>query len=693
MSKKWRVAKALEQLLAELNSHALNRSTLSDGAIGDTAHASRKSDHNPWIDDGGLGVVTARDFTHDPAHGADMDKIVAHLVKRRDPRIKYIIWNWKMWRSYDKLGVSAWTPIPYDGTNGHTKHAHISVNSDKASYDSTATWGLSKGMVVLKDVGISKDQSNNTPHGGQKTASRFEKYREGVEPGARIIKEGSAGNDVKWVQDALGVRADGYFGAITEATVIHWQKSHKLTPDGIVGPITWKALKAFMAPKNPNKPVQQRPIEQQPAQVNNTGFVKNGRTFPSQDGYPVYAQGYDETTHRNEDWGSITIASQTGRTVSAIGCAMTAVTMALSGITGRTITPDEMATFMKSKNGFGPQGDILSWDLMGTLVTPQVDLFRHSGFTADKIDQELAAGRPVIVHVDYITKNSAGKREGKYDGTGDHWFLVTGRTPDNRYRASDPALGRMITLHRMADGRLEADAASKYGTKYRTVGNAVTFSRGPAARVADTKRPGPIPKTNETSSTKVVVLKPTSGGKGGKVPANPLLPVFAGADRAGTVKAIHGECLRQGVTMLEQIAYVLATVELETGHFQPVREADYLGAKAEAYRKKNLRYYPYYGRGYVQLTWKVNYEKYAQLLGVDLVKNPDLALRPDVALFVLVHGMKKGIFTGAKLSSYINTSGVDFRGARAIINGSDRADECAEFARQWLLALKMKKVG
>ncbi|HZI02487.1 MAG TPA: glycoside hydrolase family 19 protein, partial [Archangium sp.] len=356
-------------------------------------------------------------------------------------------------------------------------------------------------------------------------------------------------------------------------------------------------------------------------------------------------------------------------------------------------TPDEMATFMKSKNGFGPQGDILSWDLMGTLVTPQVDLFRHSGFTADKIDQELAAGRPVIVHVDYITKNSAGKREGKYDGTGDHWFLVTGRTPDNRYRASDPALGRMITLHRMADGRLEADAASKYGTKYRTVGNAVTFSRGPAARVADTKRPGPIPKTNETSSTKVVVLKPTSGGKGGKVPANPLLPVFAGADRAGTVKAIHGECLRQGVTMLEQIAYVLATVELETGHFQPVREADYLGAKAEAYRKKNLRYYPYYGRGYVQLTWKANYEKYAQLLGVDLVKNPDLALRPDVALFVLVHGMKKGIFTGAKLSSYINTSGVDFRGARAIINGSDRADECAEFARQWLLALKMKKVG
>ncbi|HZH74401.1 MAG TPA: peptidoglycan-binding protein [Archangium sp.] len=693
MSKKWRIAKALEQLLAELNSHAPNRSKLSDGAIGDAAHASRTSDHNPWVDDGGMGVVTARDFTHDPAHGADMNKIVAHLVKRRDPRIKYIIWNWKMWRSYDKLGVSAWTPTDYTGSNGHTKHAHVSVNSDKASYDSTATWGLSKGLVTIKDVGPSKDQSTATPHSGQQTASRFEKYREGIELGSRIIKEGSAGNDVKWVQAALGVRADGYFGSITEDTVIHWQKAHKLTPDGIVGPLTWKSLKAFMAPKNPNKPAPQQPNPQPPA-VSHSGFVKNGRTFPSQDGYPVFAQGYDETTSRNEDWGIIVIASGTGRTVSAIGCAMTAVCMALSGITGRTITPDEMATFMKSKNGFGSGGDIQSWDLMGTLVSPQVDLFRKTGFTADKIDQELDAGRPVIVHVDYVTKNGAGKREGKYDGTGDHWFLVTGRSPDKKqYRASDPALGRKLTLHRMADGRLEADVASKYGTKYRTVGNAVTFSRGPAVRVADNKGQTHIPKTHTTTSSTKVVLKPTQTGKGSKLPANSPLPAFSGADRDGTVKAIHGECLRQGVTMLEQIAYVLATVQLETGHFQPIREADYLGAKAEGYRKSNLRYYPYYGRGYVQLTWKENYEKYSKLLGVDMVKNPDLALRPDVALFVLVHGMKKGIFTGASLSTYINASRVDFRGARAIINGSDRASDCAEYARQWLSALKMKKVG
>ncbi|WNG58864.1 hypothetical protein F0U59_32130 [Archangium gephyra] len=691
MSKKWRVAKALEQLLAELNSHAPNRSKASDGAIGDAAHASRTSDHNPWVDDGAMGVVTARDFTHDPAHGADMNKIVAHLIQRRDPRIKYIIWNWKMWRSYDKLGASAWTPTDYTGSNGHTKHAHVSVNSEKASYDSTATWGLSKGMVSVKDVAPSTDQSTSTPHGGQQTASRFEKYREGVELGSRNIKEGSAGNDVKWVQAALGVRADGYFGPITEDTVIHWQKAHKLTPDGIVGPMTWKALKAFMAPKTPNKPTQQSPTQSPPA-VSHGGFVKNGRTFLSQDGYPVFAQGYDGTTKRNEDWGSIVIASGTGRTVSAIGCAMTAVTMALSGITGKTITPDEMATFMKKKNGFGSGGDIQSWDLMGTLVSPQVDLFRKTGFKADQIDQELDAGRPVIVHVDYVTKNSAGKREGKYDGTGDHWFLVTGRS-GNQYRANDPAGGNQITLHRMTDGRLEADVATSKGTKYRTVGNAVTFSRGPAVRVADNKGQGSTPKTSTTSSSNVVVLKPAQNKAGSKVPAKSPLPNFAGADRAGTVKAIHDECLRQGVTMLEQISYVLATVELETGHFQPIREADYLGARAEGYRKNNLRYYPYYGRGYVQLTWKANYEKYAKLLGVDMVKTPDLALRPDVALFVLVHGMKKGTFTGVSLSTYINASRVDFRGARAIINGSDKAAQCAGYANKWLSALKLKKVG
>jgi hypothetical protein len=52
------------------------------------------------------------------------------------------------------------------------------------------------------------------------------------------------------------------------------------------------------------------------------------------------------------------------------------------------------------------------------------------------------------------------------------------------------------------------------------------------------------------------------------------------------------------------MAYVLATTEWETDHtFKPVREAFW---KDEAWRQVNLRYYPYYGRGYMQLTWEDN---------------------------------------------------------------------------------------
>lgn len=125
----WRVAAALDQLLKQWNALFSKRSKLSDGSIGDAAHASRSSDHNPWY---GPGIVTARDFTHDPANGADCQKLADALVASKDPRIKYIIWNRRIWEN-------GWTA--YNGTNPHTKHLHLSVKAN-ASADSTAVWNL-----------------------------------------------------------------------------------------------------------------------------------------------------------------------------------------------------------------------------------------------------------------------------------------------------------------------------------------------------------------------------------------------------------------------------------------------------------------------------------------------------------------------------------------------------------------------
>lgn len=143
------------------------------------------------------------------------------------------------------------------------------------------------------------------------------------------------------------------------------------------------------------------------------------------------------------------------------------------------------------------------------------------------------------------------------------------------------------------------------------------------------------------------------------------------------------EAEKQGLSLKTQWAYMMATIEWETAHtFEPVREAFWL---SEEWREKNLRrYFPYYGRGYVQLTWKSNYEEYEKHTGLKLVDEPDLAMKPEVALYILIHGFKHGTFTKKhKLEDYVNAGKTDFRNARKCINWLDKAGEIKELAEEW----------
>lgn len=130
----WRVAHALATLRKQVNAMAPGRSRSADGTIGDAAHASRKSDHNPNAD----GVVTALDITHDPARGCDCRALVDALVKSRDPRIKYVIFQGQILSSRQQ----PWVWRPYTGANAHRKHLHVSVDADPALYDDTRPWSL-----------------------------------------------------------------------------------------------------------------------------------------------------------------------------------------------------------------------------------------------------------------------------------------------------------------------------------------------------------------------------------------------------------------------------------------------------------------------------------------------------------------------------------------------------------------------
>lgn len=141
-AKKWVVAPSLETLRKQLNKHFPKRSTKSDGGIGDAAHASRNSDHNPYIPHPTLKntwVVRARDFTHDPQTGIDCHWLAKTLVKNRDPRIRYIIWNKKIIKSY---GIMAWKWRDYDGSNSHTHHLHLSVVEDPKLFMKDNDWDL-----------------------------------------------------------------------------------------------------------------------------------------------------------------------------------------------------------------------------------------------------------------------------------------------------------------------------------------------------------------------------------------------------------------------------------------------------------------------------------------------------------------------------------------------------------------------
>lgn len=57
-----------------------------------------------------------------------------------------------------------------------------------------------------------------------------------------LIRQGSTGQNVRGVQSRVGASVDGSFGPNTKQHVVDYQKSRRLTADGIVGPATWANL-------------------------------------------------------------------------------------------------------------------------------------------------------------------------------------------------------------------------------------------------------------------------------------------------------------------------------------------------------------------------------------------------------------------------------------------------------------------
>jgi hypothetical protein len=169
-------------------------------------------------------------------------------------------------------------------------------------------------------------------------------------------------------------------------------------------------------------------------------------------------------------------------------------------------------------------------------------------------------------------------------------------------------------------------------------------------------------------------------------------------------------CKQSKITDRRWVAYMLATAFHETAATMlPIAEYgkgkhyDY-GKKLKMGKgpKKRVPYndydWLYYGRVYVQLTWYENYQKMGKLLKVDLLGNPNLAMQPDIAAKIMIEGMTRGKslvgdFTGKCLENYFNVTTTDWVNARRIINGLDKAELIAKYAKHFYKALTLLSDG
>ena len=163
-------------------------------------------------------------------------------------------------------------------------------------------------------------------------------------------------------------------------------------------------------------------------------------------------------------------------------------------------------------------------------------------------------------------------------------------------------------------------------------------------------------------------------------------PIFGGTLSQKQVDGIEALLAATEALPVTHRAYLLATAMHETAStMQPI--AEYGKGRSKAYGKPGKHGQAQYGRGYVQLTWDANYEKADKALGLNgaLMKDFNLAMQPTIAAQILVRGCEEGWFTGKSLDDYLP----DYVQARRVVNGTDKAQLIAGYAREFEAALAL----
>ena len=214
----WHLAPSLVQLRNEVNKKWPNRPKGSDGTIGDPAHASRNSDHNP----NSRRSVNAIDITYP---GVDPKTIINAAAKH--PSASYVIFNRKIYTRSDN-----WKAKPYSGISPHTEHLHISIKQNAAAEQNMTKWfGVAK--PVVKPVVKSTFPLPATHVFGKNASSTVHKGNANKKDDESVRKIQAK---FKSVPDT------GFYGPITTKAIKAWQLKHLMRPTGNVGKNEWKRL-------------------------------------------------------------------------------------------------------------------------------------------------------------------------------------------------------------------------------------------------------------------------------------------------------------------------------------------------------------------------------------------------------------------------------------------------------------------
>lgn len=242
------LAPALDRLRDEVNAKWPDRSKASDGWIGDAAHSSRTSDHNP----NSRGSVNAMDVT---AAGIDTDVLIA--AAKKHPSVRYIIFN----RRIMNRDIGNFRSRPYSGSNPHTKHVHISLYQRSTAEKDPRSWGL--GEPSSSTPAPSKPSKGKAPGPGYAfpwPAGHYIGPKSGPDrshSGFYSHRTAKGKTDSQWIKELviqLGRRGwsvgkgetwltkfgnDGKYGKELEALIRAFQRSQGLAVDGLAGADVW----------------------------------------------------------------------------------------------------------------------------------------------------------------------------------------------------------------------------------------------------------------------------------------------------------------------------------------------------------------------------------------------------------------------------------------------------------------------